>query len=904
MANKNVFAFLRKNLKRFLLIFLLCTAIFAARHFPHAVSTEIQGSQLPGNTGEISGNARIAAEGRDKGGALTYGPYVKLSPGEYKVTLEYSATSGGSGLWDMVFQGATSVLKSGKLPSGNKGVLSETLRVSRENAVRPLEIRVWYSGKGTLEVEKMEIIKRLNYHVLLSLSEGLAAAVFIILLLHFFSLSPASPKLPRHETKINKGVVFAILIAAIAVIYYPFNFGTGAFEIYRDLGIISLYTFSLGLGFYFLLTPDVFMDSLLFPFLAMAYGLMELSIISVFTVHLDMPVIKGFPISLFISGIMLALAIGFKRETIVSELRKLKDSKGKVFGMLLISILLSLAGLAPIMRSSLPTTPYRLCIDQAGYAEVAQYFLNGGTVRKTRRDIIYQTGAADLNKVLKGNNCYTALKFNTAVNSEFLLKSVRTGVQSVNAIFAHITNSDHVYKIQFLALAINYIILFAIVFYFMHRLLSFSESESLLFSLALVMNCNLLNVYYEAMNAQLFSMPFLLILFAGYYHLRQKAASKGSLSSQGRLSVREYILPVLFLAFMFAGTMNIYSEGIIMFAALLFISFALDLIFSKRINVAGIVPVLSALLLGMLLILPHAFAVMSYVFNSLKLYVRIGGFWQPHWASPVEILGIFNMYVPDYVKNFPILLKRSEWDFFINAILSCLVVIPIANYIIRDKDIDAPFWLAAPIFVLIIFIKVFFIDHIINYDYMKAYTIFLPLLFIMCISALDFASRRAAAPLFRWFWDMAKFALVCAVIISGIQYIKQYDNESRTVTPDMFGMYEFNKNNHDIFDSYVFITNKGTIDEFILAPLIPFRWLNQGADKNPRPDLMKKVALLIRKKDYTNQSVFNQYRGQVIYENPSFLVIDTGQRLKASYDPAHNRCNAEYYMKEYKGLFI
>ncbi|MDA8170383.1 MAG: hypothetical protein M0Z48_00950 [Nitrospiraceae bacterium] len=896
MANKDVFAFLRKNLKRFLLIFLLCTAIFAARHFPHAVSTEIQGSQLPGNTGEISGNARIAVEGRDKGGALTYGPYVKLSPGEYKVTLEYSATSGGSGLWDMVFQGATSVLKSGKLPSGNKGVLSETLKISRENAGKPLEIRLWYTGKGTLEVAKMKISRRLDYHVLLSLSEGLATGVFILFLLYLLSLPPASHEPPRHEFKVNKIAFFAVLIATLAVIYYPFNVGKGIFEIYRDLGIISLYIFFLGLGFYFLLTPDVLRDAFLFPFLVMAYGLMELSIISVFTVHLNVPVVNGLPISLIISGIMLALALLFKRRMILFELGKLKDSKGKVFSMLLIGILLTLIGLSPIMRSSLPTTPYRLDIDQAGYAEVGQYLLEGGTVKQTESDILRQTGATDLDKAILNNDA--ALKFNTAIDAQNLLKALRSGYPAINAIFAYMTGSDHIYKVQFLALAINYVLLFGIILFVFYRLFFLREGESLLFSFAVVMNSNLINVYYEGMGPQFFFMPFLVILAAGYCHLRRQSASNNPPSQMKQQPLRQYLLPVLFLAFIFAGAMNIYNDGILIFAAFLFISFVFDIFLLKRINRNAPYMIL-AMCLGALLIFPHSFQFIRWYPKVLGKFIHIAGFWQPHWASPAEILGIFNIYVPRYVKDFPILLKRTEWNSFINVILSCLIVIPAANYIVRDKDIDASFWLAAPAFVLIIFFKVFFIDHINNYDYMKAYTIFIPLLAVLILAAFDHFSGSSARKL----WDLGKIILVVAIIFSGVQYINQYDRESRTVTKDMFNLYEYNKKNDNILDSYAFITNKGTMDEFMIIPLIPFRWLNQGADKNPRPDIMKKVALLIQKKDFADPSIFNRYRRHVVYENSSILIINTGKLLEESYDSKSNKCDLQYYKKGYGELF-
>ena len=62
-----------------------------------------QGNVLPGQIGRTEGKNRIAEEGKDKYGFLTYGPYALLSPDEYKIQLEYSASSAESGSWDIIY---------------------------------------------------------------------------------------------------------------------------------------------------------------------------------------------------------------------------------------------------------------------------------------------------------------------------------------------------------------------------------------------------------------------------------------------------------------------------------------------------------------------------------------------------------------------------------------------------------------------------------------------------------------------------------------------------------------------------------------------------------------------------------------------------------------------------------
>ena len=61
------------------------------------------GNVLPGQIGRIEGRSRIAEEGKDKEGFLTYGPYAHLEPGKYKIKLEYSASSAESGSWDIIY---------------------------------------------------------------------------------------------------------------------------------------------------------------------------------------------------------------------------------------------------------------------------------------------------------------------------------------------------------------------------------------------------------------------------------------------------------------------------------------------------------------------------------------------------------------------------------------------------------------------------------------------------------------------------------------------------------------------------------------------------------------------------------------------------------------------------------
>jgi len=49
--------------------------------------------------------------------------------------------------------------------------------------------------------------------------------------------------------------------------------------------------------------------------------------------------------------------------------------------------------------------------------------------------------------------------------------------------------------------------------------------------------------------------------------------------------------------------------------------------------------------------------------------------------------------------------------------------------------------------------------------------------------------------------------------------------------------------------------------------------------------------------------MLERYSGSVLYENSSFIVLDTKRDLKESYDPVTRKCNWEYYLKGYRELF-
>jgi hypothetical protein len=108
-------------------------ALIFAAGLPRAHQTSevvFRASELPSQAGRVLDFTRIAEQGIDSPGFLSYGPYVSLAKGEYEVVMMYSSSGDGVGTigWFDIFD-ATSGVK-----------LSQSALQGTNNAVRELKV--------------------------------------------------------------------------------------------------------------------------------------------------------------------------------------------------------------------------------------------------------------------------------------------------------------------------------------------------------------------------------------------------------------------------------------------------------------------------------------------------------------------------------------------------------------------------------------------------------------------------------------------------------------------------------------------------------------------------------------------------------------------------------------------
>ncbi len=731
-------------------------------------------------------------------------------------------------------------------------------------------------------------------------------------------------KMARDVQEETPGTAFMVplsLLALLLAFSYKFTLTSGIIRIFADLGIIYLYLFFAGIGWYYLVTPRSLMSPLLLPFLPPLYTMSVFSIINVYVMLLNKNAAYTLYGSLLTGGGSILLALLLERINIADHVSKVRQTVSTLLPLLLSTVILIAIILTPILRAGFPTTPYRLNVDQAGYAQTAQFLLEGGTLKKVAEEIKHEIGATNLRETVKADT--QALNLNVLINALFFLRvGTRTGYISMLSAYALITRSSHVLQVQFLSLAISYGLLFGILFCCLFLLLEFSDVLALSISAAMALNANLLNAYYEGLNVTIFFMPFLAALFFEYGLMRQSGSLRQPGKGFANILSDNGIKPVFFLSLLLSVPFSAYGEGALTILALFLICLVLDCLFKKRIDFSSLFLPLSAAVLTCALISPQIYHHFKWSLAFLSER-NVQGFWHPHWASPAEIVGIFNMYASPYINGMTGLMTRNSINTFINAIVSLVLLAFVLSYLRTKKNLDTALWLAAPVFVLVSFLETRYVSMTFNYIYTKAFTILLPFLLAITFGAVSFFMKSRNRAIRTLSAGLMYFAF-SSIALNGFLFIQQYCETGKIVTRDMFNLHEYNVANGNVFDSYAFITNKANtvelaasraditefaasradITEFMLIPLLPMRWLNQGPiKKNIVPHLDRTVAVIIRKDTLHDKSAVENHRKDIIYENSSFAFLNTRKKVAAFCNPASGTCDVSVYAGEHRDLF-
>lgn len=641
-------------------------------------------------------------------------------------------------------------------------------------------------------------------------------------------------------------------------------------RIVLDLVAVYAFAFLTGWGIYRLLAPQFLRRHAFAIGLIPCLGLWQLSIVSAYVIYFNLPIANALvgTSAVGVAAIVASLFVPRKASLASPPARNLMSFAKKAGAV----ALLLCALLAPVLRAGFPTTPYRIGIDQVGYAETAQYLVEGGTLAKARSDLLRRLDTTDLLKAKLQN--IRSLNFETYVDSEFLLKAFRWGFPGAVAALTILTGSEHVYHTEFLITLFACGLLMLLAYLVLQDYFLVPSWPALAITAAIALNCNLLNVYYEGEFTQIFMLPCFSLLLILYLHARTASRHAGVRS----FAAADQIRALLLFAFLVASLFSTYNETIILVAGFVVITIVLDLFLYRAFRKASALYVAVGFAAGFLAAFPIGRIWFVYTVANLR-NLSNAGFWQPHWASLAEILGIFNMYyLPGYT-----LLARPLFNEVANLVLSLALAAAFAIFLWKAATLDKSFWSAPALIILAAYVKMHYLDHILNYPYMKVYTMLTPLLVCGVFGGLYLMAARLQASRARSLALYAQYCLVLVVAVTGVCYITQYLIQGSYVTQDMFSLYRY-RDGHRRFDRFALLEPRHapTIADFMLTPLISMNLVNEnGLEKYVAPFLNDHTAIVFRSDDLTCRDCFvRSLAKHMAYENGSYIVVDTGVPLR------------------------
>jgi hypothetical protein len=640
-----------------------------------------------------------------------------------------------------------------------------------------------------------------------------------------------------------------------------------------DLVKIFLFSLLTGAGLFCLLAPDFLKRPFLVLPLCAGLGILQLAMIDGYLIAASRPIAPASTISLFVGLTTLAISAIVYRRTAVRALaefaggmRGLLSLRGALFLVLLCVVL------APLIRANLATTPYRIGIDQVGYAEASQYLVENGTIGTAQDALFRELQTTDAVKAKMQN--IRDLHFNTYVDSEFLMKAFRWGFPGTVASLTLLTGHESVYRVEFSLLILLYALLLALCYALLRDSLSVGANAAFVITIAIALNCNLLNVYYEGELAEIFASPFVILMLALFLHARKLSTAPGA----SLFLSKRFLAPVGLFAVVAAGLFLTYNEALVLIAGYIYVTLLVDAVILRRTSRIALVYLAAGSAAGFALAFPVSAKWLPYTLANLS-GLSHAGFWQPHWGSLAEIVGLFNMYL----QTGYVLYQRSTVNEILNDSVSIVLAGLFLRYLFKGRELDRSFWLVPLVLILAAYVKMRFLDGILNYPYMKVYTLLLPLVACGIFAAIFDYCRAAKWPFVRY----GQYVAYAIVIVMGLTYVAQYLREYKYVTADEFAMYRYEGARR--FDDVAIVTGQyqPRISDFMLAPLISMNWVNESDyGKAMSPFLAKKVVAVLSADELRcMECVERRYSNRILYSNASYLVYDTGLRLRDICNP-------------------
>ena len=107
------------------------------------------------------------------------------------------------------------------------------------------------------------------------------------------------------------------------------------------------------------------------------------------------------------------------------------------------------------------------------------------------------------------------------------------------------------------------------------------------------------------------------------------------------------------------------------------------------------------------------------------------------------------------------------------------------RFIASRRAVDRSFWIAPLAIIAAAYYKMRILDDILNYPYMKIYTMLIPLVACIVLSELYWYAQSKGR-----FALWSQYLVTAAIALTGLAYVGQYMVQYHYVTRDMFALYQ------------------------------------------------------------------------------------------------------------------
>lgn len=631
------------------------------------------------------------------------------------------------------------------------------------------------------------------------------------------------------------------------------------------LVVWALYT-ACGVGLYLFVGKGIARSGLAPLALCAAFGLGLLGWTATWIFYLGLPSVWTVGLALALSACGTAAAVLLRGRTVWSDLLEVISMARRDIDLAIGGTFVMLVIFGAGYRDGFGQ-PFRLGIDAVGYGITADYLARGGSKEAIEKEVVRATEQPTFQYALNAH--LTVLSFNSTVAAEFLLKAQRFNYPMMLAGTTKILGLDPLIEYQFCMLAVPLLCACFLLVWFCSDVLRLPLIVAKGIALAFALNCNQLIVLYEGQHAQILILPFLVLFFGLCYDLRSQSwAAANTKWIQRRLAVLVVVSAAIF---------EFYSDSFIALGAFGVVLLALDILFwdrpaMRKTMIFGIGVVCGMLVLGLYCLEWGGFMMR----NLENIGAGNGGFWQPHWAYPSEIIG----YASIYKEVVPNLLVRSFRDDLTGMVLSGFMLLVGLSSGFWTKRSEFCFWCAPILVCVAVWMRSTIFHTYINYGYYKTYTLLLIPLIVLHFGSLyswlsDWLGRTVWGR--RWAVGLTLGA-ICIPIWVGLNDCMKYIREAERAPAGASALRKFDEKMD--LSRYVILTYPtGGIDLAMLGGYIHFNWLNLGwSDLRLRPALEKEIAVLVVRKALANFEALLQSE-DVMFKDEDLVLLRTGKKL-------------------------